>query len=81
MKWFVWTVGGTVMGVAVWGLWHNRQSSSRREIGQNSPLRQNSPLGQNLPLGQSPPLEKNPRLEKMADQLKRAWAEPHNTTV
>jgi hypothetical protein len=81
MKWLAWTIGGTVMGVAAWRLWHNQQSSSRREIEQNSPLRQDSHLGQNPPLGQSPPLEKNPPLEKMADQLQHAWAEPHNTAV
>lgn len=57
MKWFALTMGGTLLGTAVWALWQNKYSSRR------------------------PARERNPPVEKLADQLKHAWAEPHNTAV
>ena len=38
MKWFAMTVGGTLLGAAVWTLWQNQHSSARGRAARNPPV-------------------------------------------
>ena len=38
MKWFALTMGGTLLGAAVWTLWQNQYSSRRAEPERNPPV-------------------------------------------
>jgi hypothetical protein len=38
MKWFALTMGGTLLGAAVWALWQNQYTSRRAEPERNPPV-------------------------------------------
>jgi hypothetical protein len=38
MKWFTWTLGGTLLGAVVWTFWHSQNSSGRDATKRNPPV-------------------------------------------